>query len=457
MRQIDERSAGTDMTTGSIPRQMIFFSLPLMLGSLLQESYNFVDAIVVGNFVGKGALAAVGMSLPVVTMIIGLFMGMSNGTTVVIARYFGTKDHEKMRGAVHTSVLLAAFLGVISALTGIAITPWLLYTINTPSEIFDEAVIYFSVFFAGLPALMIYNMGTAILNALGDSQRPLLLLAIAIVVNLALNMLFVVGFHFGIAGAAGATVISEAGSAVLVLIIISRPGLPCRLERRFLHVDLLIIGEILRIGAPISVRILINGASNLFMQWYINGLGASVIAGWGITAKIDAFIFTMAGAVALGVTTFVGQNLGAGNVQRARRGVMVALVFALAVTFVISAILLLLNYRFLRLFTSDIEVLSCAFTFMMVLTTSYFIMSIPAILQNALTAGGQSLAATVTNIFSHVIVRQIYLLVIARIVYTPVAVAMAYPLAWVISGILLVWLYIRNDWKTFARPSVRDA
>jgi putative MATE family efflux protein len=441
---------GMDMTAGNIPRLLLAFSFPLMLGNLFQEAYNAFDAVIVGNYVGSGALAAVGMSMPVNSVVIGFFMGLSNGAAILVARYFGAKEDALLHKAVHTTMFLAVVTGVALSVIGVLITPWMLHAIRIPEEIFEDTAAYFSICFSGMAALTIYNMGTAILNALGESKKPLVFLLISAIINIILDIVFVAGFHWGVKGAAYSTVIAEIVSAVLVLATLSRPGRPCRLKLRLMRPDMPILAEAMGIGLPIASQSVLIGGSNLLMQGYINGLGISAIAGWGITAKINAFIYMMSQAVALGVTTFVGQNLGAGQVKRARKGVVTALVIALSITIVNAVILLLFNYRLLRVFSDDPKVLECAFTLMKVLTSTYCIFSILQVLQNALAAGGKAVPPMLTNLFSHVAVRQAYLFAVSKLHYTLVAVAVSYPLAWVLSGGILMLLYFRSDWNGFA-------
>jgi len=444
-------SIATDMTEGSALKLLVAFSLPLMAGSYLQETYNAVDAIIVGRFVGRGALAAVGMSLPIANFIIGIFMGLSTGCCVSVSRRYGAKDIEGLSKAIHTSLLMALLLGVALQILGVSLAPWLLRTIHTPQAIFVEASVYYRIYFAALPALTVYNMGASILNALGNSRKPLEFLCISAAINILLDLLFVCILSMGVAGVALATAIAQAVSATLALRALSNPGLPCAFAFKKLAIDPEALREALIVGVPISARNFINGISTLLLQSYINGLGDAAVAGWGVTAKIDAYIYTMANAVSLGLTAFVGQNLGAGNAKRARLGVGTALLLAVGVSFANTVALLMLNVRALRIFTSDPEVLACALTFMKVLTTSYFIMSVPTILQSALAAGGSPIAPNAVNILTHVVLRQIYLYIVSRTHYTPAFVAFSYPGAWIIAAILLGALYLRSDWTRFER------
>jgi putative MATE family efflux protein len=444
-----KRLAGLDMTHGNLWKKMPLFSVPIMLGYLLQQLYGAVDSAVVGNFIGRSALAAVGMSLPMTVMALGFFWGMSAGAGAITARAFGSGDLIKMRKAIHTTMALATVLGVIISVGGFFVTAPLLRLMHTPDEVFEDALIYFRIYFAGLLATSLYNMGTAILNAFGESRKPLISLVISAVLNIVLDILFVVVFRWGVAGAAFATLLSEVVAAILLLHALTHAKLPCNLKLKSIAFDRKTLTEIVRIGLPVSAERLINGVTNIMLQAYINGLGAVYVAGWGVTGKIDAFVYMLYGAVAQSVITCIGQNIGAGQPERARRGVRIALVIAVSVALAVSVLMLALNVRVLRLFTPDDEVLSAAFTFMKVLTATYWLDSVVVILSDALAGSGHALSATVINTVTHFGVRQAFLFVISRWWYTPTAVALSYPVAWVLSITVLAIVYRRDDWSRF--------
>ncbi|MDR0858527.1 MAG: MATE family efflux transporter [Oscillospiraceae bacterium] len=445
------KNSGKDMTSGGIAKLLISFSLPLMLGGVLQGAYNAFDSMVVGNFVSKSALAAVGMALPIHMIIIGFFMGLSSGAAVLTARFFGAKDDESLKAALHTALLIAVVMGIMLAVAGVLVMPALLRFMNTPQEVFSDAATYFTIFCYGLPALTVYNMGTAVLNAFGESKKPLIYLAIAAAVNIVLNLVFVIVFDRGVAGVAIATVISELISMLLVLNTLRKPGLPCNIDFRYLRTNFPILKQMLRLGLPIGSQCVVQGISNVLLQIYINGLGTSAVAGWGVTGKINAFIYPVSSAVSLGITTFVGQNLGAGNVDRARRGVTTALIIAVSITLTVTAILLLLNVRVLRIFTTDNEVLDMALSFMKILTATYFMQSFLGIWQNALACGGTTISPMIADMATHVGLRQLYLFVISIFFCNPTTIALSYPVAWVPCGVILFIMYRRSDWNSFKK------
>jgi putative MATE family efflux protein len=445
---MDQRGA-TDMTKGNIWRLVIVFSIPLMFGNLLQELYNAFDAMVVGNFVGKEALAAVGISLPMISTIVGFFMGISSGASVWVARSFGAKDQQALYHAIHTAMALSVMAGVVLSLVGMASTPTLLHLMMVPEDIFPEALIYFRIYFFGLTALTIYNMGTAILNAMGDSKKPLLFLAISAMLNVLLDLLFVVGFHMGIAGVAWATVIAEGVSAVLVVLALTFSNLPCRLSVRKIHLHRPLLKGMFALGAPVGFQHVIIGISNLLMLMYINRLGTIVVAGWSVVAKLNAFIYPASQAIALAVITFVGQNLGARQVERARKGVKISVILGLLVTISISLVLLAFNTVFLRVFSPEAQVIASAQRFMYVLTTTYFMYSLTQIIPGALISSGRVRIPMLMNITAYVIIRQLYLLVISALHYTPVSIALAFPVSWVIAGAALLIYYKKSDWSIF--------
>jgi putative MATE family efflux protein len=322
---------------------------------------------------------------------------------------------------------------------------------STPDEVFADALTYFRIFFAGILATSVYNMGAAILSAFGETRKPMRFLIISSVLNIALDILFVVVLHLGVSGVALATLAAQTVSAALMLRALTRSKLPCKLKLRSVRFDITTLKAILRIGLPVGAERLINGVTNIMLQAYINGLGAVYVAGWGVVSNVDAFVYMLSGSVALSVVTCVGQNLGAGQPERARRGVKTALVICVSATLTVSVIMLTLNVRVLRVLTPDGDVLAAAFTFMKVLTATYWLDGFVVIFSDALAGAGRALTATVINTVTHVAVRQAYLFAVSKLWYTPTAVALCYPLAWVLSIAALLIVYRRDDWTRFRR------
>lgn len=440
-----------DMTEGNIWRQLLLFCIPILLGNLLQQLYNAFDAIVVGNYVGKEALAAVGSTGPLINMIISFFIGMSTGASVLISQFFGARDSKSLHDTVHTGMALSVIMGIALSLVGIFISPSLLRWMQTPPEVFDGASEYLRIYFIGLLFLTIYNMGTAILRAMGDAKRPLYFLMVSAVLNIVLNLLFVNVFHMGIAGVAWSTVIAEAVSAVLVIVVLCRSRDEHRLVFRDIRIHPEINRQIIKIGLPGGIQSAIISGSNIIVQSYINRLGGAVVAGYSASQKLDQFITLPVQTMAMAVTTFVAQNLGAGKVKRARRGARYSLILGVCITVLLSIVVLALRTTLLRIFTPDEQVLEYGFQFMLVFAPMYFLLAFTQIIPGALRGAGDVRMATVTCVVSFVGIRQIYLFFITKVAHTITTVAIGYPLTWGIAAIVLILYYRKTDWSRFAR------
>ena len=438
-----------DMTQGRIAKQIILYAIPLLLGNILQQLYNAFDAIVVGNYVSNEALAAVGASGPLINMIIAFFIGMSMGASVLISQFFGAKDDKGMHDTVHTAMLLAVIFGVVLSVVGVLASETLLRWMATPPEIMADALTYLRIFFFGMTGLTVYNMGAAVLTAIGDSRRPLYFLALSAFLNITGNLLFVNVFHMGIAGVAYSTIIAEAISAIFVVMTLCRAEGSHRLNLRDLKINAPIVKRIATIGLPGGIQQAIISCSNIMVQAYINKLGAPIVAGYSAGAKVDAFIMLPTMTMALAVTTFVGQNLGAKNVQRARQGVRVSLGLGLGITIAFSLLVLLFRTPLLRIFSPDQEILSYGAQFMGVFIPGYFLLCFTQIIPGALRGAGDVNFATVTCIVSFVVLRQIYLFVITQFSHTITSVALGYPLTWLIAAVAMILYYRKSDWRRF--------
>ena len=441
----------TDMTDGGILNHMFRFSVPLLLGYLLQNLYGAFDAIVVGNYVGSNALAAVGASGQFINMIIAFFMGMSMGAGVLISQAFGAHDSRDMNGLIHTAVTLAALLGVVLSVAGIILTPGVLQLMRTPEQVVPESTIYLRVYFAGLTGLTVYNIGASILTAVGDTRRPLYFLIISTCVKITCNILTVTVFKLGIAGVAYSTLLAQVVTSTLVIIALCRAHGPHKLNLRSLRVNLSLTRRIFRIGLPGGIQTSIISASNIVVQSYINMMGAQVVAGYSATTRLDAFIMLPVQTMAMTVTTFVGQNLGAGKVKRARQGVRIAMVIGLIMTAAISAAALISGDRLLRIFSPDQEVIGYGLRFLRVFAPLYFILCFSQIIPGALRGSGDVKMAMFTCVASFVGIRQVYLFIMTKVAYTPETVALGFPMTWAIAGAILTVYYMKRDWGRFER------
>ena len=315
-----------DMTEGSIPRHIINFAFPLLIGNIFQQLYNTVDTWVVGNYVSNEAFSAVGTVGPIINTLIGFFMGLSSGAGVVISQYYGAKRPEKVHDAVHTAIVMTLVLGIVFTAVGILMIPAMLNLMKTPAEVMPESSAYLTIYFAGILGLMLYNMGAGILRAVGDSKRPFYFLVVSAVLNTVLDLVFVLQFNMGVRGVAYATIIAQGVSAVLILITLMRSESCIRLTLWHLKISWEMLGKIVRIGIPAAIQMAVTAFSNIFVQSYINYFGADCMSGWTAYSKIDQLILLPVQSIALASTTFVGQNLGINRVERAKRGVRLSLI-----------------------------------------------------------------------------------------------------------------------------------
>ena len=442
---------GRDMTQGNIWKQLSLFAVPLFLAHLLQQTYNAFDAFIVGRFVSSSALAAVGSSGPVINMLVSFFMGMSSGSSVLIAQYFGAKNLEELKKTVHTAVLLSIIVGAVLSVVGIIVTPALLRLIQTPEAVMVEAVVYLRIYFAGLMGLTVYNMGAAVLTAIGDSKRPLYFLALSSVIKVALNLLFVLVFNMGVAAVAWSTVAAQLVCAVLVIRLLCRHHSAVRLNLRQLRIHKHILKGILKIGLPGGIQGSIISFSNFVVQSYINALGPSAMAGYAASARVDGFIFIPMQSMAMAVSTFVGQNLGSGQVKRARGGVKAGLVVGLGAVILFSAAALIFASQLLGIFTTDESVISHGLEFMYVFMPFYFILCVNQVFSGALRGAGDVKVPTLLALSCFVVLRQLYLFVVTRFVHTTTSVAIGFPIGWLTASILLIIYYRKRNWSSFER------
>ena len=450
-----QRIGGTrDMTTGSIIGQIVLFALPLMLGNAFQMLYNTVDAVVVGNFVGKEALAAVGSTTMIVNMLVFFFNGFSVGASVVVARLFGQKDLPMLHKAVETTITLTFVICVVFTLIGIAGVRPMLRLMATPDDVFGDAVTYLTIYFAGITGLLIYNMGSGILRAVGDTTRPLLFLILTSLLNIALDLLFVIRFGMGIAGVGYATILSQAVSAVLILVMLTRTRNIYRLDWKDLQIDRQLTARIFSIGMPAGIQSVITAVSNTFVQSYINHFGSACMAGWSCYNKMDQFILLPMQSMAMAATTFVSQNIGASKRGRAQRGIRTTILLTLAVTGLIAAVLYVFAEPATGLFTKDTAVIE--FSVLFLRTNVIFLLAncVNQTMAGALRGMGDSRGPMVIMLLCFVAVRQAYLFIITRFFFnTPRAVGFGYPVGWVSCCVIeLLYYYITKKRGEAAAP-----
>ena len=436
------KSTVRDMTEGSIISLLIGFSIPLLLGNVFQMLYNTVDSIVVGNFVGKQALAAISSTTMIVNIMIFFFNGFSIGGGVVISRYFGAKKMEDLHRAVETTIAVTILFGIFFTFAGFLLVPAMLRLMSTPDDVFPQAKVYLQIYFSGALGLLIYNMGSGILRAVGDTRRPLYFLIFTSVLNTVLDLVFVIVFRAGIAGAAIATILSQFLSAILVLMLLCGTDDIYKLTWHDLRIDLSMLRNILEIGLPAGLQSMITSVSNVFVQSYINGFGSGCMAGWGAYNKLDSFIFLPINSLSQAATTFVGQNIGAERQDRADAGAVRAVTMAVGVTAFIGTILVIFAPGATSLFTRDEEVIYYGALFLRMNT--YFLMfnAVNHVLAGALRGMGESKVPMYCMLTCFVLIRQLYLFIGSRIAYNPYVVGFGYPVGWMTCCVLELSYYL---------------
>lgn len=430
-----------DMTEGNILRHIISFAAPLLVGNLFQQLYNMVDTWVVGRYVSNEAYAAVGTVGPIVNMLIGFFMGLSSGAGVVISQYYGARREDKVRDTVHTAITMTLILGVLFTALGLGMTPMMLRFMNTPENVLPESTAYLTIYFSGIMGLMLYNIGAGILRAVGDSQRPFYYLMVCAVMNTVLDLVFVLVFHMGVQGVALATILSQCTSAVLVMLALLRSSNCIRLELRKLKLHWDMLKKIISVGIPAALQMAVTAFSNIFVQSYINYFGDNCMSGWTTYAKVDQLIFLPMQSIALSSTTFVGQNLGKNQVDRAKQGVRTCAALAVGSTLVLMVPVLIFAEPIVAFFNSKPEVVEYGSMLLRWMTPFYVLCCFNQIYSGALRGAGNSRAPMVIMLGSFVLFRQIYLFTMSHICNEIIPIAMSYPAGWLLCSILTLTYY----------------
>lgn len=440
------KSKSTDLIHGHIAKSIFWFSVPLLIGNLFQQLYNTVDAYVVGNFVSKEALAAVGASSPIINMLIGFFMGLATGAGVIIAQYFGAGDNGRLKKAVHSSAALTLVMSLLLTVIGIIGTNPMLHAIGIPADVFHDSSTYLMIYFAGISFNLIYNMGSGILRAMGDSKRPLYFLIIACIVNIILDFLFVKYLHMGVAGAGYATLIAQAISAILVVIVLIRSEGPHQLFWKQIRFHLPILKKIIMVGLPTGIQQSIVSLSNVIVQSYVNAFGSSVVAGYSATIRIDGFVNLPLQSFNMAVTTFVGQNIGAKQYERVKKGSRIALWMTMAVIAIMAISLFFFGESFIAIFNSEPDVIQAGRTMQLAFVPFYIMLPVVQIYNGVLRGAGKSSVPMYIMVFNFVILRQIYLAIVTQMTSDVYFVFMGWPVTWVTCAIMFVIYYHKVNW-----------
>ena len=434
------------MTEGVIWKELLLFSVPLLLGNLFQQLYNAVDSVVVGNYIGAQALAAVGSSAPVINLLVSFFMGLSVGAGVIISRYFGARNMESLQDSIHTSLALTMTAGIFMTLFGIIFSPTILRWIGTPSDVMSSSVLYLRIYFGGILSIMLYNMGSGILRAVGDSKNPLYFLIVSSITNILLDLLFVIVFDMGIAGVGWATLIAQTISAVLTLLLLikTKQEYKVTLKKIRFHKDKLI--EIIRLGLPSGIQNGVVSFSNVIVQSNINAFGSLAMAGCGAYTKIDGFAILPVMSYSMALTTFTGQNMGAKKYDRVKQGARSGIIMSLLTTIAISALLLIFGEQVLSIFSDNPKVISYGLYMMHVLAPFYIFLAISHAFNGIIRGAGITTIPMIVMITCWCGMRMTWILASVPIFHDIGVVFMGWPLTWAASALWLFLYYKKGNW-----------
>ena len=434
-------------TEGSVWKPLLGFFFPILLGTFFQQLYNTADAVIVGNFVGKAALAAVGGPTSIfINLLVNLFVGLSSGATVIVARHYGAQELHAVRRTVHTSLALALAAGLGVTVVGILLSRPILVAMGTPDEVMGYALTYLRIYFLGSVASFLYNVGSSVLRAVGDNRRPLFFLIAACMTNIVLDLVFVVGFHWDVMGAALATVLSQVVSAVLVLTSLRHPGSLFCLEWREVRFHRDILLDVVKIGLPTGLQSDMYNFSNLFIQSCINAFGTDTMAAWTAFGKLDAFYWMVSAAFGVALTTFVGQNFGAQKYDRVRQGVRVSLGMIAGTTALISLLFCLFAQPLLRIFNGDPEVLSIGSLILWHMSPFYITFVFIEIFSAAIRGTGDSIKPMLLTAGGVCVLRVVWIFTVLPFHNTLETLLLSYPITWVLTSALFIVYYLRNNW-----------
>ena len=436
-----------DMTSGNITKHLILFALPMLAGNIFQQLYNTADSIIVGNFVSGDALGAVTTTAPAINSLIGLFMGMSSGAGVVISQRFGAHDTKGMRKAIHTAITLTLYMGLAMMIIGYFATPYLLGFMKTPGRILPLANEYLSIYFLGILGLMFYNMGSGILRAVGDSQRPLYFLIFSSLLNVGLDLVFVVMFNMGVAGVAYATVLSQFISAFLIFLILFRTKENYGIRLSEMKTDPAMVKSIVNVGLPAGLQMGIIAFSNVFVQSYVNHFGEAANSGWGIYGRVDGFVMLPMQAVSMAAMTFTGQNAGARNVSRIKKGLRAAMTISIVCTLSLCVVLWMFTPQIVMLFNREAKIVYFGTLFLR-MNCMFDVLCCTNQLQAGVLRGvGDAKAPMFIMIGSFVGFRQLYMFVVSRMTDLIYPVAFSFPAGWIVCSVIMYVYFHKSNWE----------
>lgn len=444
------------ITEGVIWKQLLIFFFPIVIGTFFQQIYNTADSIIVGRFVGKEALAAVGGSVnQIVNLMVEVFVGLTSGAAVIVAQFYGAGDRKNLDRTIHTSYAFALTVGILTGLLGIFVSEPVLCLMKTPKELMADSTIYLHIYFLGIVFNVVYNMGASILRAMGDSRRPLYVLMISCGINILLDIFLVVVLKMGVSGAAVATVFCQGISACFVtgMLMGSHTFTPLKLQKiRFFSRSLI---SVLRIGIPAALEAAMYTIANLIIQIFVNELGTDTVAAWGTLGKIDAVFWMVINSFGIAITTFVGQNYGAGKTQRMRKSVRICLVMSYSAAFLVSGLLYAFARPLYSLFTTDKGVVQIGVDMLRFLMPSYFLYVVIGIFSGALRGAGRVVVPMILTCGGVCLLRIIWMFGLVPVYPGIKTIMLSYPVSWGITAVLFIIYYIKKFPKVQKQGEVR--
>ena len=432
------------MIEGKISKSIILFALPILLGNLFQQLYNVVDSIVVGNVLGKEALAAVSSTGSLINLIVGLINGIFVGAGVIIARYYGAKNNKSLPKAVHTTIAFGFIAGIIVTAFGVIFTPWLLKLMGTPSDVFTDSVTYLRIYFAGGIGIVMYNACVGIFQAIGDSKRPLYYLIVAAITNVVLDILFIAVFNFGVGGAAVATVISQFISAILGFIKLTKVDGDYKIYIKKIKIDGEMLEILMKMGLPTGIQNSIVAFANVIVQSNINQFGSIAMAGSGSYSKLEGFAFLPITSFSVALTTFIGQNLGAKQYDRAKQGARFGIIAGVSLAQIIGIIIWIFAPKLIGLFNSDPAVIEQGVIRARIICLFYFLLALSHCLSGILRGAGKTNIPMIVMLVSWCLIRIAYITIMVKIIPDIRVIFWAYPLTWFISSVAFLVYYKKN-------------
>ncbi|MEG0897040.1 MAG: MATE family efflux transporter [Ruthenibacterium sp.] len=435
------------ITEGSIAKPLLSFFFPIWLGTFFQFFYNTADAVIVGNFVGKEALAAVGGPTgTIINLLVGFFVGLSSGATVIISQLYGAHKTDETQRAVHTAAALSLTAGAVLTFVGIVFSPMILRAMGTPPEILGYSVTYIRIYFVGTVFNLIYNIGAGILQAVGDSRRPLYFLIACSATNVVLDILLVVVIPLGVAGAAIATVVSQIVSALLIVISLQKAPPTYRLIIEHIRFDFVLLMKMVRIGLPAGVQSVMYSVSNIIIQASVNSFGTNAVAAWTAYGKIDGVFWMTISSFGIAITTFVGQNFGAQKYDRVKKSVWVCMLIALGFTVVISTGTLLFDSQLYHLFTQDAAVIEIGIRVVNVMVPFYFTYISIEILSGALRGTGDGFIPMIITCLGVCVLRIVWIAIAVPLFPCIETASLSYPVTWSVTSICFIIYYLQGGW-----------